>query len=114
MNNEPLIRIMIVDDHAVVRSGLGAFLLAFDDLDLVAEAGSGEEAVAHCRRQQLDVVLMDLMMPGMDGAQATEAIREHCPTITGDRPHQLQGRGVDPAGAARRRDQLLAEERLRR
>ncbi len=80
MNNEPLIRIMIVDDHAVVRSGLGAFLLAFDDLDLVAEAGSGEEAVAHCRRQQLDVVLMDLMMPGMDGAQATEAIREHCPT----------------------------------
>jgi NarL family two-component system response regulator LiaR len=76
-----LIRVMLVDDHAVVRSGLGAFLIAFDDLELVAEAGSGEEAVRLCEEAQPDVVLMDLVMPGMDGAAATKAIREKCPHI---------------------------------
>ncbi len=75
------IRVMLVDDHAVVRSGLGAFLLAFDDLELVADAGSGEEAVRLCQQVQPDVVLMDLVMPGMDGAAATHAIRERCPHI---------------------------------
>ena len=75
------IRVMLVDDHAVVRSGLGAFLLAFDDLELVADAGSGEEAVRLCQQVQPDVVLMDLVMPGMDGAAATHAIRDHCPHI---------------------------------
>jgi NarL family two-component system response regulator LiaR len=72
---------MLVDDHAVVRSGLGAFLIAFDDLELVAEADSGEEAVRLCEEAQPDVVLMDLVMPGMDGAAATKAIREKCPHI---------------------------------
>jgi len=75
------IRVMLVDDHAVVRSGLSAFLLAFDDLELVGEASSGEEAVRKCEQAQPDVVLMDLVMPGMDGAAATHAIREHCPQI---------------------------------
>jgi NarL family two-component system response regulator LiaR len=72
---------MLVDDHAVVRSGLGAFLMVFGDLELVAEAGSGEEAVRLCKETQPDVVLMDLVMPGMDGAAATEAIRQQCPHI---------------------------------
>jgi serine phosphatase RsbU (regulator of sigma subunit)/DNA-binding NarL/FixJ family response regulator len=75
------IRVMLVDDHAVVRSGLAAFLLAFDDLELVGEAGSGEEAVRLCDRAQPDVVLMDLVMPGMDGAAATRAIRDRCPQV---------------------------------
>jgi NarL family two-component system response regulator LiaR len=75
------IRVLLVDDHAVVRSGLGAFLLAYDDLELVGEAGSGEEAVRMCSRVTPDVVLMDLVMPGMDGAAATQAIRERCPDI---------------------------------
>jgi NarL family two-component system response regulator LiaR len=75
------IRVLLVDDHAVVRSGLSAFLLAFDDLELVGEAGSGEEAVRLCDRLQPDVVLMDLVMPGMDGAGATQAIREKHPAI---------------------------------
>jgi len=75
------IRVLLVDDHAVVRSGLSAFLLAFDELELVGEASSGEEAVRLCDRLQPDVVLMDLVMPGMDGAQATRAIREKCPAI---------------------------------
>lgn len=75
------IRVMLVDDHAVVRSGLSAFLLAFDDLELVGEAGGGEEAVRLCEQVQPDVVLMDLVMPGMDGAAATRAIRERWPQI---------------------------------
>jgi NarL family two-component system response regulator LiaR len=81
MSESNPIRVMLVDDHAVVRSGLGAFLLAFDDLELVSEAGSGEEAVRLCEQVQPDVVLMDLVMPGMDGAEATHAIRERCPQI---------------------------------
>jgi NarL family two-component system response regulator LiaR len=81
MEQSNAIRVLLVDDHAVVRSGLGAFLMAFDDLELVAEAGSGEEAVALCNRFEPDVVLMDLKMPGMDGAAATRRIREHWPDI---------------------------------
>ncbi len=75
------IRVVLVDDHAVVRSGLGAFLLAFDDLELVGEAGGGEEAVRLCEQVRPDVILMDLVMPGMDGAAATRAIRERCPQV---------------------------------
>jgi NarL family two-component system response regulator LiaR len=76
-----MIKVMLVDDHAVVRSGLGAFLLVFDDLELVGEANSGEEAVRLCEQLQPDVILMDLIMPGMDGAAATRAIRERCPKV---------------------------------
>lgn len=75
------IKVMLVDDHAVVRSGLAAFLSAYDDLELVAEAGGGEEALRVCPGAGPDVVLMDLVMPGMDGAAATAAIREVCPDI---------------------------------
>jgi NarL family two-component system response regulator LiaR len=73
------IRVLIVDDHAMVRSGLAAFLEAFDDLELVGEASSGEEAVRLSAALQPDVVLMDLVMPGMDGPAATRAIRERVP-----------------------------------
>jgi len=79
MTDRRQIRLMIVDDHAVVRSGLSAFLLAYDDLKLVGEAGDGEEAVRLCLQIQPDVVLMDLVMPGMDGITATKAIKERCP-----------------------------------
>jgi NarL family two-component system response regulator LiaR len=75
------IRVILVDDHAVVRSGLAAFLLVYDDLELVGEAGSGEEAIRQCEQIQPDVVLMDLVMPGMDGAAATHVIRERWPSI---------------------------------
>ncbi len=78
MSNKP-IRVMIVDDHAVVRRGLAAFLLAFDDLELAGEARDGEEAVRICAQTQPDVILMDLVMPGMDGAAATQAVRQNSP-----------------------------------
>mgnify|MGYP001193103643 CR=1 FL=1 len=75
------IRVMLVDDHAVVRSGLIAFLLAYEDLDLVGEASDGEEAVRLCARVLPDVVLMDLIMPRMDGTTATRLIRAEHPEI---------------------------------
>ena len=62
------IRVLIVDDHAMVRRGLAAFLKAKPDLLLVGEASNGGEAISLCERLQPDVVLMDLMMPGMGGA----------------------------------------------
>jgi NarL family two-component system response regulator LiaR len=61
------IRVMLVDDHAVVRSGLSAFLENYDDFELVAEASDGEEAVRLLERVKPHVILMDLMMPRMDG-----------------------------------------------
>jgi len=73
------VRVMIVDDHAVVRSGLSAFLMAYDDLEFVGEAGGGAEAVDKCLEFRPDVVLMDLVMPEVDGAQATKLIRGACP-----------------------------------
>jgi two-component system, NarL family, response regulator LiaR len=81
MSDQKPIRVMIVDDHAVVRSGLAAFLLAFDDLELVAEAGGGEQALRLCDSSTPDVVLMDLVMPGMDGAATTKALRAKHPHI---------------------------------
>lgn len=73
------IRVLVVDDHTVVRSGLSAFLSVYDDLELVGEAAGGAQAVEICTSRGVDVVLMDLVMPGMDGAAATKAIREACP-----------------------------------
>ena len=79
MNEQGRIRVMVVDDHTVVRSGLAAFLLTYDELELVGEASNGEEALRKCVELAPDVVLMDLMMPGMNGAEATRAIRQKCP-----------------------------------
>jgi two-component system, NarL family, response regulator LiaR len=81
MTQSDLIRVMIVDDHKMVRSGLSAFLMAYDDLELVAEADSGERALSLCNHAKPDVVLMDLVMPRMNGAEATEAILKSCPEI---------------------------------
>lgn len=75
------IRVMIVDDHAVVRSGLGKFLLVNADFELVAEAESGEEALQLCGLYQPDVILMDLMMPGMGGVAAIRQIHQRYPNV---------------------------------
>ena len=75
------IRVLLVDDHMVVRSGLSTVLSVYDDLKLVGEAGDGEEAIRLCERLQPDVVLMDLLMPKMDGVTAIKSIKTHWPKI---------------------------------
>jgi len=75
------IRVMIVDDHAMVRTGLATFLEVSDDLDLVGQATNGQEAIELCERFQPDVILMDLVMPKMDGVTATRIIRERWPQV---------------------------------
>ena len=74
------IRVMVVDDHAMLRRGLRFFLKGFDDLELVGEAASGKEAMDLCAQTEPEVILMDMMMPDMDGAEATRLIRECYPS----------------------------------
>jgi NarL family two-component system response regulator LiaR len=81
MTDAKRIRVMLVDDHAVVRSGLGAFLSVMPDLELVGEAENGSEAVVRCGLLKPDVVLMDLIMPGVDGVAATRQIHEKYPAV---------------------------------
>ena len=76
-----MIRVLIVDDHAVVREGLRTFLELQDGIDVVGEAGNGTEALEQARRLEPDVVLMDLVMPGLDGVGAMRQLREHSPQI---------------------------------
>ncbi len=79
METNKAIRVLLADDHAVVRSGLGAVIMANDGFELVGEAGNGEEAVRQCQKLKPDVVLMDIMMPVMDGVAATKLVHEKCP-----------------------------------
>ncbi len=75
------IRVMVVDDHDMVRRGLAAYFKTHPDLILVGEASDGLEALEVCQSQQPDVILMDLIMPGMGGIEATRRIREQHPDI---------------------------------
>jgi len=81
MNCENLIRVLIVDDHAMVRTGLATFLEVSEGLELIGEAGNGVEAIQLCEQAQPEVILMDLVMPGMDGVAAIGAIKERWPAI---------------------------------
>jgi len=75
------IRVMIVDDHPMVRNGLASFLLVMDDLELVGQAKDGSEALRRCEQAPPDVILMDLVMPVMDGPTAISVIRKRWPEI---------------------------------
>jgi NarL family two-component system response regulator LiaR len=75
------IRVMLVDDHMMVRRGLATFLKVFDDLQLAGEAESGAAAIKLCGEVLPDVVLMDMVMPDMDGAAATRVIRQKYPQV---------------------------------
>ena len=75
------IRVMLVDDHTMVRRGLATFLMVFDDFKLVGEAENGVNAIQLCAEVLPDVILMDMIMPEMDGASATRAIRKQFPQV---------------------------------
>ena len=77
--NSGVVRVLIADDHPVVRSGIKGMLEPDPGFDIVGEAASGPEAVALSLREHPDVVLMDLQMPGLDGASATAQIKAQCP-----------------------------------
>jgi len=81
MNEQHSIRVMTVDDHEIMRGGIKFVLLAFDDLELVAEARGGEEALRLCSETEPDVVLMDMKMPDMDGIATTKAIKQSHPQV---------------------------------
>lgn len=75
------IRLIIVDDHDIVRHGLAVALETFEDLEVAGEAADGHEALQLCEKVHPNVVLMDLVMPHMDGIEATAAIRQSFPDI---------------------------------
>ncbi len=81
MSNSQPIRVLLVDDHTMVRRGLATFLQVFDDLELAGEATNGQEALAQCAELAPHVVLMDMLMPEMDGAEATYLIRQQFPNV---------------------------------
>jgi NarL family two-component system response regulator LiaR len=81
MTTENPIRVLIVDDHAMVRRGLAAFLRTAPDLELVGEVPSGESALAVIEDTTPDVILMDLMMPGMSGVETIEVVKDRYPDM---------------------------------
>jgi NarL family two-component system response regulator LiaR len=81
MSQENPIRVVVVDDHDMVRRGLATFMKIRPELQMVGEASNGQEALQVCAQVQPDVVLMDLLMPEMDGPTATQIIRQRWPQI---------------------------------
>lgn len=77
--SKPKIKVMLVDDHEMVRIGLSAVLSTEEDIDLVGEAGSGEEGIQLALQYEPDVVLMDLVMEGMDGIETTRRLLKELP-----------------------------------
>jgi NarL family two-component system response regulator LiaR len=80
-NNEPAIRVIMVDDHDMVRRGLSMYMSATAGIEIVGEASNGPDAIRLCRELHPDVILMDLVMPGMDGPHTISAILAEHPTI---------------------------------
>jgi DNA-binding NarL/FixJ family response regulator len=76
-----MIRILIADDHAVVRAGLRQFIAAHDDLAVVAEASNGAEVMDAVRKTELDVVVLDISMPGRSGIDILNSLRQTCPEL---------------------------------
>lgn len=94
MNENDRIKVLIVDDHRVVRKGLKAYIEATNDIEVISELNRGETVLEFCEKLKPDVILMDIVMPGLDGLTVTRAIREkytdiHVVTITGFQTHLL-------------------------
>ena len=81
MTESARIQVMIVDDHPVVRNGIRFSLRAFNDIEVVGEASTGQESIDLCTQVQPNVVLMDLVMPGINGVETTRALRQAFPQM---------------------------------
>jgi NarL family two-component system response regulator LiaR len=81
MPRSDTVRLLIVDDHKVVRNGLRVFISLYDEIEVVGEAKDGQQALEQCAALQPDVVLMDMVMPIMDGPSATRLIRQQFPRV---------------------------------
>ena len=81
MREQAPIKVIIVDDHPVVRNGIKNMLLVFDDIELIGEAGGGPELLAQLQETMPDVILMDMVMPGMDGLETTRAVMTRYPDM---------------------------------
>jgi two-component system, NarL family, response regulator NreC len=109
------IRLMLVDDHEVIRVGLKTFLQTQPDFEVVAEAGDGEQAVERAMKSHPDVILMDITMPGVDGMEATRRLRVLCPkclvlalTVHDDKQYLMQMLAAGASGYITK--QAAAEE----
>jgi len=109
------IRLMLVDDHEVIRVGLKTFLQTQPDFEVVAEAGNGEDAVTRAMESHPDVILMDISMPGVDGMEATRRLRVLCPkclvlalTVHDDKQYLMQMLAAGASGYITK--QAAAEE----
>jgi len=81
MNQPATIRVMVVDDHEIIRSILSLSLTVYPDIQVVAEAADGLEAIDLCEQTEPDVILMDLLMPELDGVETTTQIRAQWPAV---------------------------------
>ena len=108
-----VIRVLLADDHGVIRDGLGRLIAALDDVELVGVAADGAEAVERCAELTPDVVLMDLDMPVLDGIEATRRIVADAPGRRRARAHVVLRPPADPGRAGGRRVRLPAQGRRR-
>ena len=81
MSKAKSIKLILVDDHPMIRHGIKTMLLTFDDIRVIGEAGNGSDALALCEETEPDVMLMDVVMPGMDGLETTRAILARYPQV---------------------------------
>lgn len=94
------IRVIIADDESLMRSGLRLLLGAADDIDIIAEAAHGAEAIELSRELSPDIILMDIRMPVMDGLEATRTLMAQASHPRGSHPHRLRNRRVRASGTA--------------
>jgi NarL family two-component system response regulator LiaR len=80
-NNQSPIMVAIADDHEMVRMSLRIFLQMYSDIEVIGEATNGAEALALCTQLNPDIILMDYVMPEMDGVEAANLLREQCPNV---------------------------------